>query len=197
MSAFSPACAAQICGPSVSPSTAPSHHFKQRKGFLICHPWALSWALTTGSPSPKAAVAFWRYLSVTPMLTSKEQMALESAFGKPGVRNNLNLGNCHVQTKWTAFHPDCLLLPCWRQAQRWCLEEGGTPTQAPNKCSSSGCAGAGQCPAQHQGPDICVWMGDEPTGCRRDGVCLYNSRQAKAHLWSISCANKDSLHEVF
>lgn len=60
--------------------------------------------------------------------------------GKLGARNSPHLGNCHIQTKWIALHRGCLLLPCWRQTQGWCLEEGDMPTQAPRRVFSCGCA---------------------------------------------------------
>lgn len=66
-----------------------------------------------------------------PVLTSKKQMALGSAFGIQGARNSFGLENCHLaQTKYIAVHPGCLLLPSVPEmGSGWCPRGGGQPPQ--------------------------------------------------------------------
>lgn len=121
---------------------------------------------------------------VPPMLTSKKQMALESAFGIQGASNSFSLGNRHVaRTGYVAVHPDCLLLPCQRRDQGPCLRGGGQAHPAPQQAPPAA-AVQEQGSAQHSSTALTSVseQGAKPHGVRRGaGLCLL-SRRAKAHL---------------
>jgi len=108
------------------------------------------------------------------MLTIKKRMALETSFGIQGASNSFSLGKCHVAcTGYIAVHPDFLLPPCQRWDQRRCLRG---PTASP---SGNSCAGAGQCPAQQHGSDICVRAGGQAPQAVARGRALPSQQTGK------------------